>query len=96
MFLERAPGFIVAACPATYIRETQPLSTAEGLSIGQAAEVCGLTIDTRRYWERAGLTLWPTLRAASGQRRYPDRLPGPRRYAGPRSCCCRPKGSCLR
>jgi DNA-binding transcriptional MerR regulator len=46
---------------------------AEGLSIGQAAEACGLTIDTLRYWERAGLTLWPTPRAASGQRRYRER-----------------------
>ncbi len=46
---------------------------AEGLSIGQAAEACGLTIDTLRYWERAGLTLWPTPRAASGQRRYHER-----------------------
>src|SRR5271166_2811355 len=64
---------------------------AESLSIGQAAEVCGLTIDTRRYWERAGLTLWPTPRTASGQRRYPERLPGPRRCASPQSCCCRLK-----
>jgi len=48
--------------------------------------VCGLTIDTRRYWERAGPTLWPTPRAASGQRRYPERLPGPRRCASPRRC----------
>ncbi len=73
MFLERAPGFIVAACPATYIRETQPLPLLKACQIGQAAEVCGLTIDTRRYWERAGLTLWPAPRAASGQRRYPER-----------------------
>jgi DNA-binding transcriptional MerR regulator len=46
---------------------------AEGLSIGQAAQACGLTIDTLRYWERAGLTLRPTPRAASGQRRYRER-----------------------
>jgi DNA-binding transcriptional MerR regulator len=45
----------------------------DGLSIGQAAEACGLTIDTLRYWERAGLTLWPTPRAVSGQRRYRER-----------------------
>jgi DNA-binding transcriptional MerR regulator len=32
-----------------------------------------LTIDTLRYWERAGLTLRPTPRAASGQRRYRER-----------------------
>ena len=30
-------------------------------------------IDTRRSWERAGLTLWPAPRAASGQRRYRER-----------------------
>jgi hypothetical protein len=80
------------------LRAQQPTSEkpnpvpAEGLSIGQAAEVCGLTIDTRRYWERAGLTLWPTPRAASGQRRAPSTVyeilrgpgigPAPRR-AGP-------------
>jgi DNA-binding transcriptional MerR regulator len=46
---------------------------AEGLSIGQAAEACGLSIDTLRYWERAGLTLRPTPRAVSGQRRYRER-----------------------
>jgi MerR family regulatory protein len=89
----RAPGFVVAACPATYIRETRPLSLLKACQIGQAAEVCGLTIDTRRYWERAGLTLWPTPRAVSGQRRYPERLPGPRRCASPRSCCCLDQGA---
>lgn len=31
MFPERAPGFIVAACPATYIRETQTLAAATQL-----------------------------------------------------------------
>jgi DNA-binding transcriptional MerR regulator len=46
---------------------------AEGLPIGQAAKVCGLSIDTLRYYERAGLTLSPTPRAGSGQRRYRER-----------------------
>jgi DNA-binding transcriptional MerR regulator len=55
-----------------HLRNPAPVP-AEGLSIGQAAEACGLTIDTLRYWERAGLTLRPTPRAASGQRRYRER-----------------------
>jgi hypothetical protein len=38
-----------------------------------SAEACGLTIDTLRYRERAGLTLWPTPRTASGQRRNHER-----------------------
>lgn len=42
----------------------------EGLSIGEAAAACGLSIDTLRYYEREGLTLSPTPRNASGQRRY--------------------------
>src|ERR1700761_7617531 len=41
MFLECTPGCIVAAYQASYIRETQPLFEADGLSIGQAAEACG-------------------------------------------------------
>ena|ERR1700751_1906172 len=65
MFLECTPGCIVAACQARYIRETQLPFEADGLSIGQTAEACGLTIGTFRYGERAGLTLWPTPCAAS-------------------------------
>jgi hypothetical protein len=58
MFLDCAPGCIVAACQVIYIRETKHPFEDEGLSVGQAEEVCGLTIDTLRYGERAGLTLW--------------------------------------
>ncbi|MFF3751849.1 MerR family transcriptional regulator [Streptomyces sp. NPDC002018] len=43
---------------------------AEGLGIGDAAVACGLSVDTLRYYERAGLTLQPTPRSASGRRRY--------------------------
>jgi DNA-binding transcriptional MerR regulator len=43
---------------------------AEGLSIGEAAQACGLSTDTLRYYERDGLTPAPTPRNASGQRRY--------------------------
>jgi DNA-binding transcriptional MerR regulator len=50
-----------------------PPVPADGLSIGQAADACGVSIDTLRYWERASLTLRPTPRAASGQRRYGER-----------------------
>ncbi|MEW1718074.1 MerR family transcriptional regulator [Streptomyces sp. NPDC093109] len=41
-----------------------------GLTIGEAAARCGLSIDTLRYYEREGLTAEPADRAASGQRRY--------------------------
>ncbi|WP_052852259.1 MerR family transcriptional regulator [Streptomyces avicenniae] len=41
-----------------------------GLSIGDAATACGLSIDTLRYYEREGLTLSPAQRNAAGQRRY--------------------------
>lgn len=42
----------------------------EGLPIGEAAALCGLSIDTLRYYEREGLTLHPAPRSASGRRRY--------------------------
>jgi DNA-binding transcriptional MerR regulator len=45
----------------------------DGLTIGEAAAVFGLTIDTLRYYEREGLTAAPADRASSGQRRYFDR-----------------------
>ncbi|RDG38356.1 MerR family transcriptional regulator [Streptomyces corynorhini] len=41
-----------------------------GLTIGEAAALCGLSIDTLRYYEREGLTAEPADRAPSGQRRY--------------------------
>ncbi|MFF0286742.1 MerR family transcriptional regulator [Streptomyces sp. NPDC005262] len=43
---------------------------SEGLPIGEAAALCGLSIDTLRYYEREGLTLQPAPRSASGRRRY--------------------------
>ncbi|GHH71975.1 MerR family transcriptional regulator [Streptomyces sulfonofaciens] len=45
----------------------------EGLPIGEAAAACGLSVDTVRYYERAGLTLTRTPRSSSGQRRYGTR-----------------------
>jgi len=42
----------------------------EGLPIGAVAEVMGLSIDTLRYYERAGLLLDPTPRDPGGRRRY--------------------------
>lgn len=43
---------------------------AEGLSIGLVAQVTGLTVDTLRYYERAGLLLDPAPRDHGGRRRY--------------------------
>ncbi len=54
------PGSPVAAPP-------------EGLTIGQAAEALGLSVDTLRYYEREGLTLAPAPRSSTGHRRYRDR-----------------------
>ncbi|MFE4175251.1 MerR family transcriptional regulator [Streptomyces sp. NPDC056909] len=42
----------------------------EGLLIGEAAAVCGLSVDTLRYYERESLTLHPAPRSASGRRHY--------------------------
>jgi len=41
----------------------------EGLTIQEAAERVGLSVDTLRYYERAGL-LSPILRTTGGQRRF--------------------------
>ena len=41
-----------------------------GLSIGAVAQATGLSIDTLRYYERAGLLLDPTPRDTGGRRRY--------------------------
>ncbi|NAZ77293.1 MerR family transcriptional regulator [Kineococcus sp. T13] len=43
---------------------------AAGLTIGEAAAVCGLSVDALRYYEREGLTRTPPQRISSGQRRY--------------------------
>lgn len=44
----------------------------EGLTISEAAEASGLTVDTLRYYEKAGLTLHRPGRSSSGQRRYTE------------------------
>lgn len=41
-----------------------------GLAISAAAEACGLSIDTLRYYEKENLLLAPTMRDAGGRRRY--------------------------
>jgi len=46
---------------------------AEGLAIGQAAEVTGLSVEALRYYEREGLLLDPAPRNAGGRRRYRTR-----------------------
>lgn len=45
---------------------------AEGLTIGAAAEMSGLSVDTLRYYEKEGLTLHRPGRSPSGQRRYTE------------------------
>jgi DNA-binding transcriptional MerR regulator len=42
----------------------------EGLSIGQAAAVVGLSVQALRYYEREGLLLDPTPRRSNGHRRF--------------------------
>jgi DNA-binding transcriptional MerR regulator len=43
------------------------------LSISEAAAEAGVSLDTLRYYERAGLMLDPVARAESGHRRYSER-----------------------
>lgn len=45
---------------------------AEGMTIREAAAATGLTPDTLRYYEKAGLILHQPARSASGQRRYTE------------------------
>ncbi|TIC84557.1 MerR family transcriptional regulator [Nocardioides sp. GY 10127] len=42
------------------------------MSIADAAQAVGLSIDTLRYYERDGLMLRPVPRSGGGQRRYED------------------------
>jgi DNA-binding transcriptional MerR regulator len=49
---------------------TSTVADQAGLTIAEAAERCGLTPDTLRYYERDGLLLEPVGRATSGHRRY--------------------------
>jgi len=44
-----------------------------GVSIAEAAQRCGLTTHTLRYYERDGLLLEGVGRAATGHRRYTER-----------------------
>ena len=46
---------------------------ARALSISEAAAEAGVSLDTLRYYERAGLMLAPVDRAGSGHRRYSER-----------------------
>ena len=51
---------------------TSTVADPSGLTIAEAADHCGLTTDTLRYYERDGLLLEPVGRAASGHRRYTE------------------------
>ncbi|PPK97887.1 DNA-binding transcriptional MerR regulator [Kineococcus xinjiangensis] len=42
----------------------------EGLGVAEAAQLCGLTAHTLRYYERDGLLVAPVRRTASGHRSY--------------------------
>ncbi|WP_308798185.1 MerR family transcriptional regulator [Agromyces silvae] len=43
---------------------------ADGLTIGEAAAVVGLSVETLRYYEREGLLLDPAARRSNGHRRF--------------------------
>ena len=49
-----------------------PAVGPEGVTIGAAADLLGLTVETIRYYEREGLTLTPTGRTPDGWRRYTE------------------------
>jgi DNA-binding transcriptional MerR regulator len=61
--LERAPGFTLVFIARTF-------------SISEAAVEAGVSLDTLRYYERAGLMLEAVARAESGHRRYSERDAG--------------------
>jgi DNA-binding transcriptional MerR regulator len=44
----------------------------EGITIAEAAERTGLTVDTLRYYEKDGLLVHPVSRGSSGHRRYSE------------------------
>ena len=46
---------------------------AEGVPIGRAAELTGVSVEALRYYEREGLLLDPTPRNPGGRRRYRER-----------------------
>lgn len=43
---------------------------SDGVSIGEAARLTGVSVHTLRYYEGAGLVVTPVDRSASGRRRY--------------------------
>jgi DNA-binding transcriptional MerR regulator len=47
------------------------IDSKEGLTIGEAAQLLDLSVDTLRYYERSGLTP-PVERVSSGHRRYSE------------------------
>ena len=49
-----------------------PETAVAGLTIAEAAERCGLTTHTLRYYERDGLLLSGVGRASTGHRRYSE------------------------
>ena len=54
-------------------RKVAFIQMAESFAISEAAKEAGVSVDTLRYYERAGLMLEPVERAASGHRRYGER-----------------------
>lgn len=53
-----------------FMTVTDDDTTQRRLTIGEAAEATGLSIDTLRYYEKAGLVPRAPDRSSSGQRRY--------------------------
>ncbi|GAA4964727.1 MerR family transcriptional regulator [Kineococcus glutinatus] len=45
---------------------------AQGIGVAEAAQLCGLSAHTLRYYERDGLMLAPVARTASGRRAYTE------------------------
>lgn len=73
--MERTPGCSIGPM-ATHL--TGPVTLPrlnitvpeDGLPIGEVAQATGLSIDTLRYYEKAGLLLDPAPRDPGGRRRY--------------------------
>jgi DNA-binding transcriptional MerR regulator len=56
--------------PPTLTPQLDVVVPEEGLAIGEAAAVVGLSVQTLRYYEREGLLLDPTPRRSNGHRRF--------------------------
>jgi DNA-binding transcriptional MerR regulator len=52
------------------VPETPAGVPSDGLSIGEAAQACGISADTLRYYEKENLLLEPLERTTAGRRRY--------------------------